>query len=1283
MFPGMAESSWVQFLRWAIFTWIVVWTETVAGRDRQVARMEGDLIIGALFSIHEKPRGPAGISARECGDIREQYGIQRVEAMFQTLDRINSDPTILPNITLGCEIRDSCWHDTVALEQTIEFVRHTISTQTQHSSAQKCPDGTVLSSPVYEQPIVGLIGPGSSSVTIQVQNLLQLFNIPQIAYSATSKDLSDKARYKYFLRVIPPDTLQAQAMADIVMHYNWTYVSTLHTTGNYGQSGADVFKALVKKEGVCIATSDQVEYDADNDRYDNVVRNLQSTPSAHVVVCFCQGNTVRGLLAAMERLNTTGQFLLLGSDGWADRKELTAVNPREAAGSITIKPWSPQVESFDEYYQNLNPWNNARNPWFQEFWQWKFDCRIVGHAMEKTFGDICTGNESLHNYVQDTKLGFVINAIEAMAHGLHDMQSSLCGDYVGLCPQMRNVNGTLLLDHILSTTFLGVNNGTVMFDKNGDPPGRYDIMNFQHFGTGDFGYVKIGSWKYGQLSVDDDIFRSNFNMSGIMRSVCSEECEPLEVKKVKGHDTCCWVCTTCKDDEFREDEQTCTPCEEGWWPRDDKTGCFKIPVEYTKWTDVQTIVAVVFSCVGIMATTFVTTVFVRHRDTPVVKSSSRELCYIILIGLYSSYLSAFPLLAKPDQVTCYLQRICVGLSFSMCYSALVTKTNRIARILAGSKKKIITRKPRFMSATAQVMISFALIFLEGISIAITVVLYPPSAEAYSPKPGQLRLICSVNTFTMIVPLSLDMVLIIMCTYYAFKTRNIPENFNEAKFIGFTMYTTCIIWLAFVPLYVSSDFKTITTCIATSLSATATLGCMFLPKVYIILMKPERNQRSNFTTSNEVRCHVLDSQPSSLQGDKNNITSKALSAEKGEGARKFAAVGRAVMLGQSNRSRKRQETIRRVQVLRELRKAEEENKIRFGSRLDPMTADNPFYNQRASICEASFTVPPGFPSQDFDKKRASICGESIAVGHWKKALDKLEKKKTETNGGIPIICITPDEDDGTSKGETFESDLSLLVSDISTQDIQIHSMESLPEEKDINSYDCLSTEKPQDSNHTSERISINQQEVEHQTITNKKTETSRHPHKKTPKSHSLPDIFPFNQKRLSIGSDTKGNLKTFLSTNMLSSLSRESSPRSVADGSPIDRFLRGQEVRDAELTPLQEDSHESSHPYNRMGKKSKRYGSEDALPILRSRCRSIGEKFKPGRPREQRSKSDDTGPYQSERSPLLSQSIALSLRSIGRNDCAPSEGLQSSEDNRIRPLDVKGLCHGTGVAEDQV
>ncbi|MFT7797532.1 metabotropic glutamate receptor 1-like [Arapaima gigas] len=206
--------------------------------SRSVARMDGDIIIGALFSVHHQPSAEK-VAERKCGEVREQYGIQRVEAMFHALDRINSDPELLPNVSLGCEIRDSCWHSSVALEQSIEFIRDSlISARDEKDGSKACADSAPSShSLASKKPIAGVIGPGSSSVAIQVQNLLQLFNIPQVAYSATSIDLSDKTLYKYFLRVVPSDTLQARAMLDIVKRYNWTYVSAVHTEGKWHTPG--------------------------------------------------------------------------------------------------------------------------------------------------------------------------------------------------------------------------------------------------------------------------------------------------------------------------------------------------------------------------------------------------------------------------------------------------------------------------------------------------------------------------------------------------------------------------------------------------------------------------------------------------------------------------------------------------------------------------------------------------------------------------------------------------------------------------------------------------------------------------------------------------------------------------------------------------------------------------------------------------------------------------------------------------------------------------------------
>ncbi|KAF3692885.1 Metabotropic glutamate receptor 5 [Channa argus] len=891
---------------------------------RVVAHIPGDIIIGALFSVHHQP--PADkVHERKCGAVREQYGIQRVEAMMHTLDRINADQNILPNITLGCEIRDSCWHSSVALEQSIEFIRDSLVSSDDSEdwggggswggggggvvggggggTTMKCADP--LATPMRgKKPIVGLIGPGSSSVAIQVQNLLQLFNIPQIAYSATSMDLSDKSLYKYFMRVVPSDAQQARAMVDIVKRYNWSYVSAIHTEGNYGESGMGAFKDMAAKEGICIAHSGKIWSNAGEQSFDRLLERLRAhLPKARVVACFCEGMTVRNILMAMRRQGLVGEFLLIGSDGWADRYDVTDGFNKEAAGGITIKLQSADVKWFDEYYLKLRPENNNRNPWFTEFWQHRFHCRLKGHPQENNkYNRTCSKRESLRQqYAQDSKMGFVINAIYSMAYGLHNMQRALCPGYQGLCDAMRPIDGSRLLDFLMKTNFTGVSGEGILFDENGDSPGRYEIMNFKKMGKDYYDYVNVGSWDNRGLKIDDDEIWPN--KEATIKSVCSEPCDKGQIKVIrKGEVSCCWTCTPCKENEFVSDEYTCRACELGSWPTDDLTGCDPIPVEYLRWGDPEPIAAVVFACLGLMATFFVTAVFIRFRDTPVVKSSSRELCYIILAGICMGYLCTFSLIAKPYVIHCYLQRLGIGLSPAMSYSALVTKTNRIARILAGSKKKICTKKPRFMSACAQLIIAFLLILLQlGIIVALFL-MEPPEVINDYPSIRQVNLICHTTNLGVVAPLGYNGLLILSCTFYAFKTRNVPANFNEAKYIAFTMYTTCIIWLAFVPIYFGSNYKIITMCFSVSLSATVALCCMFVPKVYIILAKPERNVRSAFTTSTVVRMHVGDGKSSSAASRSSSLVN--LWKRRGSTGETLSSNGKSVSWAQTERSNSR-------------------------------------------------------------------------------------------------------------------------------------------------------------------------------------------------------------------------------------------------------------------------------------------------------------------------------------------------------------------------------------------
>ncbi|XP_071549706.1 metabotropic glutamate receptor 5-like isoform X2 [Panulirus ornatus] len=831
-------------------------------KRRKTALMEGDILIGALFSVHHQPKQKSAFTLT-CGEIREQYGIQRVEAAFLAIDQINADPHLLPNITLGVEIRDSCWYSSIALEQSIEFIRDALASPGNGVNSTERPDA--CKSATTSKHLVGVVGPGSSDVTIQVQNLLQLFGIPQVGYSATSRDLSDKSRFSYFMRVVPSDYYQAQVMVDIVRHYNWTYVSAVHTDGNYGQSGITAFRELAEKNSICIAKEDSVLSNAEDEAFDMVIKQLMEDHRANVVVCFCEGMTVRNLLLASQRNNVTSRFLFIGSDGWADRSDVVGGLEEAAVGGLSIKIQSWPVAEFDDHYFRLEPDNNTRNPWFREFWQMRFNCSLPGRE-EITSLPRCSGTESLRKgYKQDTKMAFVMKAIYTMAWGLHNMQQDLCRSLQGLCDSMLPINGSLYRDYLMNVTFSYMKE-TVTFDSRGDPPGRYDIMNYQRLKNGSFDYVRVGTWDNGTLLVHEDLVVFNSPDRLPPSSVCSMPCAYNEYKSLleTGDESqgCCWLCIPCGKDEYLKEETACERCPPGSWPNPSKTGCDAIPVDHIKWDDTEAIVALTLASLGFLATCFTMATFLKFNHTPVVKASTRELSYIIFVGMMVSYCATLPLLARPSHLSCAMSRILPGLSFAMIYAALVTKTNRIARILAGNKK-IMMRKPRFMSATAQVIITCVLISIEVSIIATVLIMDPVDVKHIYPGPQEVKLVCKTTIRSIIAPMGWDFFLIVMCTVYAVKTRNLPENFNEAKFIGFSMYTTCVIWMAWIPIYFGSDHKIICMSMCTSLSAMVTLVLLFFPKLYIILFRPEKNDRSAFKTATTVRCHIGSSTKASL------------------------------------------------------------------------------------------------------------------------------------------------------------------------------------------------------------------------------------------------------------------------------------------------------------------------------------------------------------------------------------------------------------------------------------
>uniref|UniRef100_T1IGY4 G-protein coupled receptors family 3 profile domain-containing protein n=1 Tax=Strigamia maritima TaxID=126957 RepID=T1IGY4_STRMM len=727
----------------------------------------------------------------------------------------------------------------------------------------KCPDG---SSPTgHPKVISGVIGAASSVTSIQVANLLRLFKIPQFVVInqplciikgqfSTSPELSNKDRFEYFSRTIPSDTYQVSAMLEIVKLMNWTYISIIFEESNYGIKAFEVLEDQLAQHNICIAVKERLVKDsgvAGEAAYDVIVQKLLSKSRAKGVIIFGSDQEVAGVMRAVRRNNATGRFSWIGSDGWSARTLVSDGNEREVEGTLSLQPRANPVDGFDEYFLGLSVKTNKRNPWFVEYWEDYFRCKYLNSPVtpyNQEYTETCTGDEVMtydNGYQSEGQLQFVSDAVMVFAHAFKRLHEELCGKVPKLCEKMRQIDGSQLNNYVRAVNFTGLSGDEFHFTEHGDGPARYNIIHFKQISPSVFQWVRVGEYNDGQLLLNMSAIQFNLNEPGVPQSVCSLPCLKGQAKKYVEGEICCWHCFNCSQYQILKSEVSCQDCPLGTLPDYDHLRCLDIPEAYLRPTSEIAIGAMCFSTLGILLTLWILTIFIRHNSTPVVKASGRELSYVLLSGIFLCYAMTFVLVLRPTDFVCGVQKFGMGFCFAVVYSALLTKTNRILRIVKSSRRT--ARRPSFISPRSQLVICSGLVGIQiGVNCAWLFVC-PPKAIHHHPHREANQLVCAtaVNASYMIA-FTYPIILIIVCTVYAVLTRKIPEAFNESKHIGFTMYTTCIIWLAFVPIYFSTahnvPLRIITLSVSISLSATVSLACLFTPKLYIIILHPERNVR---------------------------------------------------------------------------------------------------------------------------------------------------------------------------------------------------------------------------------------------------------------------------------------------------------------------------------------------------------------------------------------------------------------------------------------------------------
>ncbi|CAF0750522.1 unnamed protein product [Didymodactylos carnosus] len=765
--------------------------------------LPGDVILGGFFPVHQPPLLDS-VTTTECGSIKKERGIQRLEAMLFALDVVNSKKNKLmstllgeSNIKFGALIYDSCDYESYAVERAMNILLPNIN---------YCPK--IENVDKQNAPVVGVIGSASSVVSMAIADILRLAEIPQISYASTSSELSQKPRFQYFSRVVPPDTYQAEAVVGIIQFLNWTYVAVIKETGSYGERLTDDFKAKLKNKTVCIAGELSVNL-KDMDSYARVLKDLHSDEkykNVKGVVLFAQEDSVRQLLnQTSSHKESKRRFIWIGTDGWGSKTYPVENFGKAAINAFTIAPKLFPIKEFDTYFNLLRPSTNVRNPFFIEYWEQTFKCKFNNTPItifNENFTRICTDEDSSDPltsvpYSQEGYVHYVVDAVFALVIAVQKFIIEKCKTK-SLCDNFFPVNGTRLLSILRNISYKNdLSQRNIRFTAEGDGIGTYDIFQYQVIdNTGKLGYITIGDFSDNDGTgehVHIDLQKLKwFNSTefGVWkittispRSYCTEPCRFGEIRTASDSQQCCWTCRKCDVFQIAINETICSSCLKDEMPNANLTKCIKIEEEYLSIKNVIAWPAIILSSIGLIMTLYTIIIFVRFGRTPIIKASGRELCYLLLAGICFCHLCAWPLILKPHIITCFLIRISVSLSLTICLAALLTKTNRLARIFNSTASRSL-KQPSCLSPRSQIGLCSGIVSVQLIGVILWIIIAPPSVKQKSEvKHSQRRLIQLV---CLAICLSLSATVILICL---FAPKLYIVLFNPSKNINYKFKTT--------------------------------------------------------------------------------------------------------------------------------------------------------------------------------------------------------------------------------------------------------------------------------------------------------------------------------------------------------------------------------------------------------------------------------------------------------------------------------------------------------------
>lgn len=815
-------------------------------RNVSSAYQPGNVIIGGLF--------PAHLSWREkCADLNMK-GIVLIEAMMYTVNKINSEKILPGKLTLGFHVRDTCDNRENALKSTLTFLD-----EDRYSSVNEGGKTCGMDKDsICNGKLMSVVGAGSTELSVAVNKILSVFDIPQVGYASTSGILSDKSQFPSFSRTVVIGSNKPQVITKIISHFGWKNVGLLVSNDLLWKSLSLEFKNLARSNGICIDVDDVL---SDNTKIlGSIVSSINASKTSQVTVLFASLIDTFNVVKLASSLKIQNKVWIMAEKIPSD---VASKYAETLQGMITIEREPETVKEFTRYFTTLNPLKNKWNPWFSELWEDMFHCTIprsfeelVGYDAKDAGKRLCSGKE---------EFGWVSQVV-SLSHATHVIDAVMAATQVikNICTGVKDTNTSSareqclhrltrknILSHMFKApfTFNSLFNRTVSLDKNGNVISSYTIYHLRKSEKG-MSFHKVGSYKSYQDKLE--IYNDNIRWPRDFKPIgsCGSICGPGQYRDFEGS-KCCWACKTCPVGTFNRDFNAakCTACPKGTDSNKRGTTCKKQLPKYFDWGDSGGVTLVIASLVSFFIAFVIFCIFLKYKSSAVVSGWGSSANFYLIWSISLGVMVPFTFIGYPSDSMCKLQAVVVSTTLTLSVSLVWVKI----RLITCKRKNMISRLRVLSYGQKQTIYALCLTIIEILFCTLWVIISPPFVAIKTINSNERIAVCThKNASWYVLSFCYIFSITLITTFRACKVKCRTFNFSEAKFILAAMICVYLAWGIYVTVFFSTTFgfhHATLLCWTAITTQMIILGFIFLPKIYILFWKPEMGKDCEFKMDN--------------------------------------------------------------------------------------------------------------------------------------------------------------------------------------------------------------------------------------------------------------------------------------------------------------------------------------------------------------------------------------------------------------------------------------------------